>query len=671
MVVDASTSADPRTGLDRARQGPAAATAAQSRTRIQVLIVEDRPADAELMVKELTKAGYDVDWQRVDGEQAFRRRLTPRLDAIITDYNVPGFGALPAIRALSETGLDVPIIVCSGTIGDEKAAECLKLGATDYVLKDRLARLGHATRRALAERETRRQKAEALAALERSEEKIRTVLGTVEDVVWSLSLTDWKITYMNPAGQKMFGRPIEDFYQDGQLWLESVHPGDRQAMLDLQQSMIKWGTDEGEMRIVRPDGSLRHVLVRAWCANDAQGKPLRLEGICTDITERKQAEADLRRQHAALEEAQRLAHVGSWEWDAVADKATLSTEGWRIWGLPPRTAPGTAYFMASVDAQDRPAFEAALQDAVSAGKDYDVTARLATPEGPKWTRHRGHVMERDPDGRPRLLNGTVEDITDRVRAEEQRVALEVSKQEGVRLEQLSQFKSSFLNMVAHDLNNVVTPLRISAGTLMGKEKAGGEASRAVQILHRSVERLAGFLADLLDAARLQSGRLNVNPEDLDLSAHLAASVEAARPEAAAAGITLEVALQPGVRIWAEPRRVEQVTTNLLGNALKFTASGGRVWLTLQSSGSQAEFRVADDGPGLRAEDIGKLFQPFSQIGAQAQGKHTGTGLGLFICKGIVEAHGGTIHAESAGAGKGAQFIVRLPVAGPAAEGHAP
>src|SRR5438045_1865138 len=104
---------------------------------LQVLIVEDRPSDADLVVRHLKAHGYELDWQRVDSEGEFRLRLVPTLDIILSDFSVPGFGALPALDIVKTANLDVPVIVVSGSLGDEKAVECLRRGAIDYVLKDR------------------------------------------------------------------------------------------------------------------------------------------------------------------------------------------------------------------------------------------------------------------------------------------------------------------------------------------------------------------------------------------------------------------------------------------------------------------------------------------------------------------------------------------------------
>jgi PAS domain S-box-containing protein len=504
-------------------------------TPLQVLILEDRAADAELMVRELEKSGFKPDWQRVETEREFSLRLVPTLDLILSDYTLPGFNALGALEILKASRMDTPFIVVSGSLGDDQAAECIRKGATDYLLKDRLARLGPAIERALEDRRNRRARIAAEEGLRRSEEQMRGVLTTVEDMVFSLSLPDYQLAYLNPAAEKLFGRPVKDFMADRQLWLQCVHPEDRSRMLEDQQAAIRWGTRESEFRIVRPDGSIRHAASRVWSAFDPGGKPVRLEGIVTDTTDRKLAE-------------------------------------------------------------------------------------------------------------------------------EERIALELSRREGDRLLQLSEFKSQFINMVAHDLNNVVTPMKFSLYALKQAADEGKLPDQAepVALLNRGLDRLTGFLADLLDSARLQSGKLAINPSSFDLSAHLVQAADALKPQAKAQGIRVECDVPAGIQVQADARRIEQVTSNLLGNALKFTPAEGRIRISLSPSEAQAEFTVSDTGAGLRPEDIAKLFQPFSQIGNTPQGKHTGTGLGLFICRGIIERHEGKIWCESEGPGKGAAFHVALP-----------
>jgi sigma-B regulation protein RsbU (phosphoserine phosphatase) len=499
---------------------------------LQVLIVEDHAADAELMVRELRKAGFEPDWRRVETERDLRLCLTPRLDVILTDYNLPGFGALPVLSVLHESRLDIPVLVVSGSLGDEKAAEVLTSGATDYILKDRMARLGPAVRRALQERKTRLAKVKAEESLRRSEAQMRGILSTIDDIVWSVSLPDSRVLYLNPAAERLLGRPVADFLANPLLWMESIHPDDRARALAAQEAALRWGTAEYEYRVVRPDGSVRQALMRCWVAYGDDGQPVRIEGIVSDVTEKRQAEAE-------------------------------------------------------------------------------------------------------------------------------RVELDMSRREGERLTQLNKFKSQFLGMVAHDLNNVLTPLKLNLRML---EDTVGPGSKPLNGMKGSVDRLAGFLADLLDATRLQAGELPLDARPFNLAAAIAEALDTAQGAAAEAGLELARDLPADLPVVADRRRIEQVATNLLSNALKFTPRGGRVEVRLVPVAAGALLSVRDTGPGIAAEDVPKLFQPFVRLGTKAQGKHSGTGLGLFICRGFVERHGGRIWCESDGPGKGATFNVELPLA---------
>src|SRR5919199_4483011 len=130
-------------------------------TPLRVLILEDVPADTELMLRELRRAGFDPDWQRVDAAPEYLARLDPAPDVVLADYSLPQFDALAALRLLRERGLDVPFIVVTGSVSEEAAVECMKRGAADYLLKDRLSRLGPAVSQALEQRRLRAEKCRA------------------------------------------------------------------------------------------------------------------------------------------------------------------------------------------------------------------------------------------------------------------------------------------------------------------------------------------------------------------------------------------------------------------------------------------------------------------------------------------------------------------------------
>lgn len=266
-----------------------------------------------------------------------------------------------------------------------------------------------------------------------------------------------------------------------------------------------------------------------------------------------------------------------------------------------------------------------------------------------------------------LLSIAVRDVTDRKRAEEERLTSVARLKEIERLKDLDQFKSQFLNTAAHELGTPLTPIMLQLHML--KASYVGELTqdqkRAIGIVDRNIERLSQIVTDLLDVARLQSGRLKITVAEADLERVLVECVESFQDPALRAGVTIETRVPPGLEVSVDARRISQVVFNLVSNALKFTPSGGRVVVEARRDGHEIAVHVADTGAGLKPEDIPRLFQPFSQVHDPMQLTVPGTGLGLFISKGIVDLHGGRMWCESGGPGKGTRFSFTVPMRPPA------
>src|SRR5688500_17475530 len=163
-------------------------------TSLQVLLLEDRPADVKLILRALEKAGFEAEWQHVQSEEEFKAALKPELDVILADYNLPQFDALRALKMVQERDLDVPFIVVTGTL-EEAAMECVKQGAADYLLKDRLTRLGEAIKNALHEKQLREEKRLTEAALRESERQLRLAINAARMGTWEWNIHDNRISY--------------------------------------------------------------------------------------------------------------------------------------------------------------------------------------------------------------------------------------------------------------------------------------------------------------------------------------------------------------------------------------------------------------------------------------------------------------------------------------------
>jgi signal transduction histidine kinase len=232
-------------------------------------------------------------------------------------------------------------------------------------------------------------------------------------------------------------------------------------------------------------------------------------------------------------------------------------------------------------------------------------------------------------------------------------------------ERANRLKDEFIATVSHELR---TPLNAILGwTSMLQQGMLDQqgTQRAVHSIADNASRQLRLVEDLLDFSRLQSGRMSLDVKDVDLRPLLRDVIESIIPVAASGGIQLEVSAVPEVHLTADPRRLEQVFLNLLGNALKFTPEGGRVSVTVESTAAEIHVRITDTGPGIDPEFLPHIFEAFHQSDAASR-HYGGAGLGLSIAKELVDAHKGRIAVESPGIGRGATFVVTLPLAPSAA-----
>jgi diguanylate cyclase (GGDEF)-like protein/PAS domain S-box-containing protein len=256
--------------------------------KLKILFVEDERGDVELEMRALRRAGMDLDSQHVATEAALHEILGQfKPQIVISDFSLPGFDGLTALAIVRGVYPDTPLIFVSGTIGEERAIEAIRHGATDYVLKDNLTRLPPAVQRAVRESEERAARLQAERELSVTRERLDNILASLDDVIWSLSADGNRLLFVNPAVQRVYGRPPEDFLNDTNLWHKAVHPDDRQLELAAWDSIFTQGTFECEYRVVRPDREVVWVRERANVRRDESGKILRIDGITTDITAQK------------------------------------------------------------------------------------------------------------------------------------------------------------------------------------------------------------------------------------------------------------------------------------------------------------------------------------------------------------------------------------------------
>ena len=391
--------------------------------QFRILMVEDVATDADLMLRELKRAGIHCDARRVETAIDYRRELEEfQPHVILSDFNMPQFDGMEALRIASQSYPHIPFIFVSGTLGEEYAVRALKSGATDFVLKNNLLRLPSSVERAIKDAEERRARQVLEQQVHESEERFRQLAENIHEVFWVHAVDLDQSLYISPAYERVWGIPRGDVQKVHRDWLESIHPEDRtQVRKSLEEMTTGAKALDVEYRIVRPDGSLRWIHDRGFPIRDAQGRIYRAAGIAEDITERIQLTISLQEQAAGLQRAQfltKLAHVITGPGGLfVRWSETLP----QLIGVTPAAMPrSTRAWLDILHVDDRERFRSKSIEAAKTGARVDIDYRLWRADGELI--HLRQVIEPlegksgDQDGVTWFC--TIQDVTEQTRAEE-------------------------------------------------------------------------------------------------------------------------------------------------------------------------------------------------------------------------------------------------------------
>jgi signal transduction histidine kinase/DNA-binding response OmpR family regulator len=304
----------------------------------------------------------------------------------------------------------------------------------------------------------------------------------------------------------------------------------------------------------------------------------------------------------------------------------------------------------------------AIELCVRGGVDYDTEYRVIWPNGElHWVMVRGRATH-DSTGRARRMAGVSLDVTERKRMHE---ALQQSESELARqaeeLRRTDRRKDEFLATLAHELRNPLAPIRTGIDLLARSPSDATE--QTLGVMQRQIGHMVRLIDDLLDVSRITSGKLQLKRERVTLSAVVEAAMETSRPLIERKKQTLKVRMpEGGLVLDADLTRIAQVIGNLLNNASNYTVSDGLIELTARREGEFAVIDVCDNGCGIPGDRLGDVFEMFSQVNRTLERSHGGLGIGLALVRRLVEMHGGTSSASSAGLGQGSTFTIRLPLA---------
>jgi PAS domain S-box-containing protein len=367
------------------------------------------------------------------------------------------------------------------------------------------------------------------------------------------------------------------------------------------------------------------------------------------------------RQRMALEVAQ----IAAWEWHLPSGQMRWSTDPEVLFGFPAGSLGQELRIFRTVHPEDKARLEEATAAALQSGS-YESQYRAVRPDGSVvWIKERGHVFA--DVGGDRMVGISRDVTTERQAAQERERLLRSEREARDEAERQSRLKDEFLATLSHELR---TPMNAILGwlSILESGKPIRKIRSALAVIARNAQIQAKLIDDLLDMNRLMSGNVRLDVETVDVGALLRTAMQSLQPAADARGVQLAAVVETNVgEIRADARRLHQILWNLVHNAIKFSRNEGRVEIHVQRTPEGLQIAVRDNGQGISPSFLPHVFERFRQQDASSTREVFGLGLGLSIAKHLVELHGGTITAQSAGDGRGATFTVRVPAVARAVE----
>jgi PAS domain S-box-containing protein len=412
-------------------------------------------------------------------------------------------------------------------------------------------------------------------------------------------------------------------------------------------------TFRAEMPYFVADGSERVADVAIQPIRDEAGRVLFLAPTGVDITDRKRAEADREKFVTLVENSTDF--IGMCDLEGIPffiNRAGLEMVGLDDLEEARHVAVASFFFPEDQARLMQEFFPSVLEKGHG---EIEVRFRHFKTGDARWMAYKVLTLP-DADGRPIAFATVSQDVTERRRMEDTLRGMAADLSEADRR------KNEFLAMLAHELRNPLAPISNAAQALRLGGRDGETLRSASEMLERQVGQMARLVDDLLDMSRISRGKIELRKERVELTPIVEQAVEAVRAQYKSMNHELTVSVPPTpVHLNADPARLTQVVGNLLNNACKFTEKGGHVSLTVEHHREQVVIRVKDNGIGIAAENLPRLFEMFAQVDTSLERSRDGLGIGLTLVKTLVEMHGGTVEAHSDGLGEGSEFAIRLPV----------
>lgn len=624
-------------------------------TRFNVLSLEDSDPDFEIISKQLIKAGYNLNISRAETENEFTSLIrNSKFDIILADYNLPQFNAFEALKICNLHCPEVPFICVSGSIGEIMAIELLKMGAVDYVIKDRLERLPFAIKRAMEEAKEKKARKLAEEELKKKEANYRTLTENIPDIISRID-RDLKHLYVNPAIEKITGIPSGDYIgktnedlgmpaEKVVVWNEYMH----HAFATAEQLTFEFDFQTAN--------GIRYFSSLIVPELDEDGKVNSILIVARDISDNKRSEIALRKSEERLRDI--IFSSADWVWE-LDEKGRYTYSSQRyidLFNVPQDGVIGKTPFDFMPPAEAK-RVEAIFSEIISKkepikdlenwniGKDNKMICLLTNG-----------LPILDNEGKLIGYRGVDKNITEWKNAEQELINAKEKAEASSRL------KTAFMNNISHEIRTPLNGILGFGQILTDPAFSDTEKEGYYRMLNESCDRLLNTVTNIMDISLLTSGNQKIVKEEVELCELIDHIGENFRQYCQQKNIIIswpETPENSKYRILTDQELISKIFYQLIDNAVKFT-SHGTITVGCEEHKNELHFFVKDSGIGISEEYKSRIFGNFEQEDYAITRKFEGTGIGLSIVKKSVELLGGKIWMDSE-KGKGSTFYFSIPV----------
>ncbi|MFO7880517.1 MAG: PAS domain S-box protein [Bacteroidales bacterium] len=618
-----------------------------SKEKIRILFVEDIPTDFELAQRAIRKEKIDFEYRLVETEEDFIRDLKNfKPDIVVSDYSMPVFDGMRALKINLAQNRRVPFIILTGSMNEETAVKCMKAGADDYVLKEKITRLPFAITEAIEKQTAIAEKQKVEQQLINSLHEYKDLINGMNETVWIIS-TDGILLDVNQRAEITLGFTREELRKNGLTNIDALHDQD---WID---NMIR-NLKEGRIQVfetIHITKNGKHIPVEISSSLIKYQGQTAVLSVARDITERKKAKEQIKLLSRAVEQNPIAIEItdkdGNIEYVNPVFTEITGFRADEVIGKTPRIF-NSGYHSSS--------FYKELWDTITAGRTWHGELRNKTKSGRTyWEQATISPIFNEKEEIIHFL-AIKEDITKKKKMLEDLVAAKEKAEESDHL------KSAFLANMSHEIRTPMNGILGFTDLLSEPNLSREENAMYIDIIQRSGERMLETLNDIIEVSKIDSGQVQLQENKINPYSIIRELYGFFLPEANKKGLKLNFTnTKPDkpVIIFSDESKINSIATNLIKNALKFTSEGEiKMGYTIQNE--ILEFFVEDTGIGIPRGRQEAIFERFTKSDLQDKKAFQGSGLGLAIAKSYAEMLGGHIKLTSI-PGKGAKFSVSLPV----------